>query len=598
MRVVTLDCETFPVQAGVLAPQLVCVQTAEAGSDVEITIAIEPRLPARLADLLTADVIVGHNISYDLAVIGNEFPELWENIWRALDEGRVFDTFFAASLLDIARGDYRPGSYSLAKLSERYCEIVLDKGADSWQLRYGELYGKPVAQWPAEAVKYATEDVKATYNLWRILTEQGKREIPTLATQIRGHWALHLCSCRGMRTDPVAVAKLEAEITQHKQAAFAKLCEVGFLRPNGTRDDKAVRAHAEKVGVTKRTAGGKVSTGVDALSEIDDPDLKLLVDYLSWEKLESTYLPVVQRGTREPIQARYGLVESGRTGCSNPNLQNLPRKGGVRQCFVPRPGYVYVAADYSIVELVCLSQVLLKLVGPQSAMARALISGQDLHLVTGAQILGWDYDKILAQYKAGDPAAKEARQLAKALNFGIPGGLGAATLAQYLGNYGFKLIEEDAKRLKTRWLQLYPEMNVYFQRISAEGRFAGCVKHPITGFLRGGLDYCSLANHYFQHLASYGAKLALYAVQRACWLQEDSPLYGSRLVAFIHDELILEVPENRVHTAAQELATLMVIEFLTACPDVPVKVESLAMRRWSKDAKAKYENGVLVPWEG
>jgi DNA polymerase-1 len=402
-----------------------------------------------------------------------------------------------------------------------------------------------------------------------------------------------------MRTDPAAVASLAAEIEQHKAHALPHLRAKGFIRADGTRDDKAVREHAEKSGVSKRTAGGKVSTSVDALQEIDDPDLKLLVDYLGWLKLESTYLPVVDRGTREPIQARYGIVESGRTSCSNPNLQNLPRKGGVRQCFVPRPGWVYVAADYSIVELVCLSQVLLKMFGNgNSRMADALIEGQDLHLVTAAMLLRRSYDDTLQAYKDGEPAAKQARQLAKALSFGIPGGLGPAKLAAYLGNYGIKVTESEAKNLKNDWLRLFPEMRLYFDRISAEARFGGTSKHPITGFLRGGLEYCSLANHYFQHLASYGAKVALYAVQRACWAQPDSPLYGSRLVAFIHDELLLEVPENRVHDAAQELSALMISEFLVACPDVPVKVESLAMRRWTKDAKPKYQNGVLVPWEG
>lgn len=599
MRVVTLDCETFPVQAGVLAPQLVCAQTAEGDGDVSITLSVDPLLPARLADLLNADVIIGHNVSYDLAVISNEVPELFSAVWKAFDEGRVFDTMYAASLLDIARGQYRPGSYSLAKLAERFCGIVLDKGADSWQLRYGELYGVPVAQWPAEAVKYATEDVAATYRVWRILTDVGEREVPTLAVQVRGHWALHLCSCWGMRTDPAAVASLAAEIEQHKAHALPKLRALGFIRADGTRDDKAVREHAEKAGVSKRTAGGKVSTSVDALQEIDDPDLKLLVDYLGWLKLESTYLPVVDRGTREPIQARYGIVESGRTSCSNPNLQNLPRKGGVRQCFVPRPGYVFVAADYSIVELVCLSQVLLKMFGNgNSRMADALIEGQDLHLVTAAMLLRRSYDDTVRAYKDGEPAAKQARQLAKALSFGIPGGLGPAKLAAYLGNYGIKVTESEAKNLKNDWLRLFPEMRLYFDRIGAEARFGGTSKHPITGFLRGGLEYCSLANHYFQHLASYGAKVALYAVQRACWAQPESPLYGSRLVAFIHDELLLEVPENRVHDAAQELSAMMISEFLVACPDVPVKVESLAMLRWTKDAKPKYENGVLVPWEG
>lgn len=599
MRVTTLDCETFPITPGVLAPDLVCVQVAEGDGDVEIILANDPRLPARLEAALASDVLLGHNVAYDLAVIGNEFPDLWPAIWQAYDSGRVTDTMMVASLLDIARGQYRPGQYSLKVLATTYAGKVLEKGDNSWQLRYHELHGMPVESWPVGAVEYARTDVEATREVWKVLTESGRRNPPTLDVQVRAAWALHLCSCWGMRCDPAAVDALEHRIQEHKAALLPQLQAVGFLRADLTRDDKRVREYAEQAGVTKRTAAGKVSVSVDALQDVDDANLKALADYLGWLKLESTYLPVVREGTTSPVQARYGIVESGRTSCSRPNLQNLPRKGSVRECFASRPGYVYVAADYSIVELVCLSQVLLRWIAPTSAMARALLEDRDLHLVTAAMILGTDYDTVRDRYKSGDKGAAEARQLAKALSFGIPGGLGAHKLSKYLGNYGISVSETEAHALKTRWLRLFPEMRLYFDRVGAEAQSSRTFAHPITGFLRGDLDYCSLANHLFQHLAAYGAKVAMHAIQRACWADEASPLYGSRLVAFIHDEFLLEVPENRVHEAAQELSLLMRGEFLVACPDVPVKVEVVAMRRWCKAAKPCYDQaGRLIPWEG
>ena len=599
MRVVTLDCETFPIKAGVLAPDLVCVQIAEGAGEVEILLASDPSLPARLEDILTANVIVGHNVAYDLAVLGNEFPDLWDAIWLAYDTGRVTDTMLAASLFDIAKGEYRPGSYSLAALANRFCGINLDKGADSWQLRYHELHGVPVSSWPVDAVRYATDDVAATYLVWSTLLDNGMRAIPTLDGQVRAAWALHLCSCWGMRCDPVAVEAFEQQIAIQKQALEPKLREMGFLRANGTRDDKRVREYAESVGVAKRTAKGKISLSAEALADIKDEALQGLATYLGWAKLETTYLPVVQAGTQAPVQARYGIVESGRTSCSRPNLQNLPRNGAVRECFVPRAGYVYLAADYSIVELVCLAQVLLCWVSPTSDMARALLEGRDLHLVTAAMLLNDTYENVRQRYKDGDPQAKDARQLAKALSFGIPGGLGAPKLAQYLHNYGIEVTEQEAKVLKMRWLRLFPEMARYFEQVSAHVSYRSSITHPLTGFRRGGLDYCSLANHLFQHLAAFGAKVAMYAIQRACWRDTASPLYGSRLVAFIHDEFLLEVPEERLDEAAKELVALMRGEFLVACPDVPVGVEAVAMTRWCKYAKPCYDqDGKLVAWRG
>ncbi len=604
---VYFDTETHPIAPGRLAPKLVCFQMAEGGGEVSIHLASDPRTHGVVEKALGAFRLVGHNVAFDLAVLGAAYPDLLPAIWRAYDEGRVCDTMIAAQMLDIAHGKLSTvrGAYSLKGLAERHCKLGLAKGDDSWQLRYNELEYTPVEAWPEDARRYATLDVQATRAVWQQVgshenEETGTREIPTFRVQMRAAWALHLASCWGMRCDPAQVDKLRASIAETQNRLRDKLVTTGMLRPNGTRDDAAVRARAAQAGVTKLTAKGQVSIDAAALQDIDDPVIATLVEYQKAGKLASTYLPVVERGTREPIHCRYGLVESGRTSCSGPNLQNLPRGGGVRECFVPRPGFVFVSADYSVIELVCLAQVLVDRYDiDNSRMALALLAGRDLHLVTAGHILGKRYDETVALYKSGDKGAKQARQLAKGLNFGIPGGLGPAKLRQLLRGYGHHVTEGQARLLKEKWLGLYPEMRMYFEAIS---RYCGVYpegqvlqRHPITGFVRGGLDYCSLANHNFQHLASYGAKIAVYAVQRACFAP-DGALSGSRLVAFVHDELVLEVPEDRCHEAACELTAIMEGEFTLATPDLPVTAQAVAMRRWAKDAAPTYRDGKLVPW--
>lgn len=142
-------------------------------------------------------------------------------------------------------------------------------------------------------------------------------------------------------------------------------------------------------------------------------------------------------------------------------------------------------------------------------------------------------------------------------------------------------------------------MGEYFRHLKGLAR-AGEFKitHPLTGFVRGGCQYTSGANHYFQHLCAQVAKQALWDVSLACYVVPESPLYGSRIVAFVHDELILESPEDGAPEAADRLAVVMQEAAAKWMPDLPLRAEAHLMRRWYKAAgPVRDERGRLVPWE-
>lgn len=561
-RFAYLDAETFPVAPGLLAPPPVCFQVAEDDGEVVIYPAADPRTPILLDRILQKHTLVGHNIAYDLAVAGQKWPHLMPLIWKAYDESRVKDTMIATILHAIAEGVYNPRQHSLAAVAERYAGRTLDKSGDTYRLRYGELHLVPLDQWPAAAVKYARDDVDATRAVWLIVSEANTREIPTLDVQVRAAWALHLGSCWGMVCDADRVAQLQASLEETRTRLLPGLVDAGLMRPNGSRIDAAVRKRAQECGAKKKTEGGQTSISADALLDVNDPVLRAFADYQHAGKVQSTYLPVLVQGTTVPVQPRYGIAESGRATCSAPNLQNLPVRGGVRECFRPRAGYAYVAADYHMIELFCLSQVLVRWYGLASCkMAQALLQGLDLHLLTASSILGWTYADTRDKYRAGDEHVKRTRDLAKKLNFGIPGGAGIERLRELLQAAGFLLTVTQVKALRDLWLQTYPEMRLFFDRIAGYSR-AGTWRsiHPITGYVRGGLSYCDGANQLFQHPAAHGAKVALYAVQRACFAAS-GPLAGSRLVAFVHDECLLEVRVAQVADAADALVDLMQVHF-------------------------------------
>ena len=215
-----------------------------------------------------------------------------------------------------------------------------------------------------------------------------------------------------------------------------------------------------------------------------------------------------------------------------------------------------------------------------------------------ANILGMEYDDALLNKK--QPRVKEARQLAKAANFGFPGGLGAESFIEFAKGYDVHLSLDAARNLKEQWLQTYPEMRQYFQhmgRLTEAGGGRAVITHPRTGFTRGGVGYCDGCNHNFQHLVARGAKEALFNVAEASYALPDSELYGFRPVLFLHDEIIGEAPEDRLNEMSNALCRVMVEALSKYCPDVPVLAEPAAMRRWYKGAELVLKDGRIVPWE-
>lgn len=193
----------------------------------------------------------------------------------------------------------------------------------------------------------------------------------------------------------------------------------------------------------------------------------------------------------------------------------------------------------------------------------------------------------------------DARQTGKVANFGFPGGLGAAALVFFaLNNYDVRLTEDEARHLKRVWLETWPEMRQYFAWISThtDKPFAQ-IQQLFVGRYRGGLRYTEACNTIFQGLGSDIAKAAGWKIIRACYDPTvQSVLYGSRVNNFIHDEFVGESPEPIAHECAFEVRRLMLEAAAPFLPNVRIDVEPALMRRYSKEAGPKYENGRLIPW--
>jgi hypothetical protein len=309
-------------------------------------------------------LIVGHNIWFDLGVCVTEDPTLLPLVFDKLEAGLAVDTMVRQQLIDIARGELKfnfdpdtgellRSSYHLNDLSYRLLKRFLQK-EDTWRMKYALLDGVPLTEWPEEAVRYSLLDSIITLDIFRKQDEIAGGPITNSTEQHRAAWALYLMSVWGVRTDPVAVAELRKTLEREYAEKMTALRPSGLFRiiparvlKHGPRKgteilEEVVKNMAE---ISKRVAAAytaknlpvpmtepdgdsepRVSTSRKTLKDTGDKDLIALAEVGVTAKLLQTYVPVLEGGTIVPINARYNvLLETGRTSCGSPNLQNLPR---------------------------------------------------------------------------------------------------------------------------------------------------------------------------------------------------------------------------------------------------------------------------------
>jgi hypothetical protein len=552
--------------------------------------------------------------------------------------------------------EFKKQSYTLERLIWRHLDKdVSDKktGDKIWRLRFNELDGVPLSLWPQDATEYAigdAVDARVIYNIQEdYCAPHGLPAAPQGETwQTQAAWGLYLMGAWGVRTDPEAVAKLKAEVTKEFRAVVETAQRFKLVR-KGKKESKnmaAIRAAVEKWYTAhekpmKWTDGGKkgilqIATDREQLTDVECPcgegafrehkglegtDDECFVDGIHrglWavaevtrlSKLLSTYIKALERGTAYPLCSSYNpIIETFRTSCSQgmkidkvplgTNLQNPPRKHGVRECFIPRPGWMFMFCDYDTLEMLTLAQVCLELFG-YSKIAEAAWAGEDFHLSFAADMMGISYAEAQQRMADGDPHMIEMRQGAKIANYGMAGGMGWRTFIQYAKGFGQIIKPAFARQLHVAFRTKWVEMTDYFRFVSnliGDGNRVKCVTFPKSKLMRGRVTYTATCNGFFQHRAAMGAKAAVYAVSKECYVKPKSKLFGCRPWLFSHDEIGAENPYTgkRASDAALRLQTVMVDEMKSWCPDVPIAATVAMSRRWRKGTAPVFVGDVLVP---
>ena len=598
------------------------------------------------------------NASFDVCNIANNDAEIFEAFLIAYAEGRIIDVQVREMLLKIAAGQLQDDDsvaiVNLARLSKDWLGIDRSagkKGADVWRLNYHKLFGVPLSEWPEEAIAYALDDASDTLLIAIAQSPLGEldvrrsiegipittpdggfyNEIP----QVRAALSLHLKGAWGMRTDAELHKTWGEEIERVVSYAEHVAKAAGIIRADGTGDTKKTQAlvaadllsrgigedHEDypRTDPSDTYPEGQLQTAKEVLLGCTNTKI-----WIEWEgrvrqvqplvvwgeagflrKMRSTYYNPAGLGRYAAmLYDLWFLVASGRTSGRNPNMQNPPRSGVYRELFIARLGMLLCSTDFSSLELRTLAQIHYWFLG-QSSLRDAFLAGKDPHALFGGKIAGEDED-VFGTWKKEPKGSdlqkrfKMFRQLAKALNFGAPGGLGAETMLTYARDtYGVDMYDSAVKtgfadpvegskeqhaiavrftrkllnEWKDMWTEAKPYMNIVGDACKATGDFV--YVQPISNRQRGGCSYCSGNNTGFQGLAADGAKEADWRLIVMCYLEPDAAmrvfaaqakswgrriwpddvpdetvrswcvkLQGVRPVLFIHDEELTEGPEH------------------------------------------------------
>ncbi len=487
---------------------------------------------------------LGQHLKYDSHILANYGIAL---------KGVVHDTLLQSYVIESHR------THDMDSLAMRW----LDKKT----ITYEQVCGKGASQIGFDevsietATNYAAEDADITlrlhHTLWqqieaneklRFIYEQIEIPMSLVLQRIERNGVLIDVDLLIAQSNELGIKLIDLEKEAHS------LAEQPF-NLNSPKQLGEILFEKLKLPVVKKTPSGTPSTDEEVLQKLaeDYPLPKLLLDYRSLSKLKSTYTDKLTRMVNPStgrVHTNYGqtIAVTGRLSSNEPNLQNIPVRTAegrrIREAFIAAPDHVIVSADYSQIEL----RIMAHLSGDQG-MLRAFSAGEDIHRATASEIFGVPLAEV----------SSEQRRYAKVINFGLMYGMSVFGLA---GNLG---VERSAAQMyMDKYFTRFAGVKQFMDDVRQQAKSQGYVEtvfgrrlwlpeiNSPNGPRRQGAERAAI-NAPMQGTAADLIKLAMIAVQG--WLDQEQ--LDSRMVMQVHDELVLEVPQNELALVKVQLPELM-----------------------------------------
>ena len=538
------------------------LQLATPGQSFVIDLLELPAFEHRgLRELLssTQPVKVFHNAKFDLKMLLHHFD---------LEVRGLFDTLLASQLIGAGRHE---GGHGLAAVSDRHLGELVDKSmqVSDWSGRLTDAQYEYAAK-DAALMLPLYEKLSAglgELSLEDVATLEFECVLPIAAMELAG-MALDTECWRGLVVNLERAHDLLSDQLRRELAAGIPQLTLFGDPPNINLDSPTQVTDAlAHMGIKVE---GTRSWQLQPLSK-EHPAIEKLLEYRSVQKLLSSYgLALLEH--INPVTGRIHAdfrqmgATGGRMSCSDPNLQQVPNTPEYRSCFRAPAGRKLVIADYSQIELRILADW-----SQDTALVKALLSGEDLHCVTASQMFGIPLEQV----------SKDQRAAAKQLNYGIMYGLGAQGLGARIG-----CSLDEAEGLLHRYFDAYSGVAAFLR--DAADRAVGDRESRTRS---GRLIYFSFdANDRSQVGATQrlGKNAPIQGssadiIKRALTLLYDAlkPI-DAQIVNCIHDEIVIEAAEDQAEECASIVDREMVIAAREFIRSVPVTVDIVVGDAWLK----------------
>jgi DNA polymerase I len=437
--------------------------------------------------------------------------------------------------------------------------------------------GQTMAAIPVATVAtYACEDAQCTWRLAQVLE---KRLQQNNLFRVYQEQELPLAACladieqTGMGIDAMVLAQQEQNLQAYLDQVQRDITSIAGSSFNPASPKQVGQLLFEKLGlpVLKKNKGGP-STDAGVLNALRHQHevVDLLLQHRALSKLLGTYI----RSLPGSIHPRTGRIhstfkqtgtETGRLSSEHPNLQNIPKRSELgrelRAAFVAKPGHLLLGADYSQIEL----RVLAHFSG-DPALCDAFANDTDIHRYVAAQVNDCDEDSVT-------PAMRSA---AKAINFGLIYGQSAFGLAAQIG-----VSRHEAQQFIDAYFSRFREVLRFKEDLIVQAKNRGYVST-----LAGRRRYIPLLQSSNGNERRMGERTALNStiqgsaadlIKQAMLRCRRSLPTDCQLVIQIHDELIIEAPDQQADAAANALHTAMVDAWQL---NVPLIAEVRRGRNW------------------
>lgn len=515
---------------------------------------------AKLKPLLEDPAVlkIGHNLKYDMGVLTQH------DITLAPIDDTIVMSF------DLEAGLHGHGMDELAELflghtCIKFKDVV---GTGKKQISFAAV---PLDQ----ATEYAAEDADVTLRLWRRLKPRLAVDRATRVYELVDRPLIPVIAgmeCAGIKVDREELARLSADFAAQMETTEKEVHDIAGEPFTIGSPKQLGEILFDKMGLKggRKGKSGVWSTDVNEMERLardGEPIAQKILDWRQLSKLKSTYTDALQAEINPKtgrVHTSYSLTgaQTGRLSSTEPNLQNIPirtemgRK--IRFAFVAEPGNVLLAADYSQIELRLAAHM-----ADVPALKEAFEAGEDIHNRTAQELFG--------------EVNRDTRGRAKTINFAILYGISRWGLAGRL-----EITPDEAQDMIDRYFERFPGINQYITQTLTAAREAG-----YTETLFGRKTHFPRLKSKMQHERQGSERAAINApiqgtsadiIKRA--MARMGPALAAeglddvKMLLQVHDELVFELPENKVEDASAVINDVMAS---AAAPlvkiDVPLAVD-------------------------